>query len=70
MNPSAAEDPGSPMAGMPVLEVWKARNVVGLQGVDDNRLRGRAEPLSSRTTARCSSVTPRTACVEDIINAL
>jgi NAD/NADP transhydrogenase beta subunit len=28
------------MAGMPVLEVWKASNVVGLRGVDDNRLPG------------------------------
>jgi H+-translocating NAD(P) transhydrogenase subunit beta len=27
VNPSA-EEPGSPIAGMPVLEVWKARNVV------------------------------------------
>jgi NAD(P) transhydrogenase subunit beta len=40
VNPSAAEDPRSPMAGMPVLEVWKASNVVGLRGVDDNRLPG------------------------------
>ena len=28
VNPAAMEDPNSPIAGMPVLEVWKAQNVV------------------------------------------
>jgi NAD(P) transhydrogenase subunit beta len=28
VNPAAAEDPQSPIAGMPVLEVWKARQVI------------------------------------------
>ena len=28
VNPAATENPSSPIAGMPVLEVWKASNVV------------------------------------------
>lgn len=43
VNPAAQEDPASPIAGMPVLEVWKARNSIvmkrsmasGYAGVDN-----------------------------------
>jgi H+-translocating NAD(P) transhydrogenase subunit beta len=31
VNPSALEDPGSPIAGMPVLEVWHAEQVIVLK---------------------------------------
>jgi NAD(P) transhydrogenase subunit beta len=43
VNPAAQDDPASPIAGMPVLEVWKARNSIvmkrsmasGYAGVDN-----------------------------------
>ncbi|WP_431843106.1 Re/Si-specific NAD(P)(+) transhydrogenase subunit beta [Calidifontibacter indicus] len=31
VNPAASDDPGSPIAGMPVLEVWHARDVIAFK---------------------------------------
>jgi len=28
VNPAAEDDPSSPIAGMPVIQVWNARNVI------------------------------------------
>ena len=44
VNPAATEDPGSPIAGMPVLKVWEAGQRRRLQAVDEHRLCRRAEP--------------------------
>jgi len=45
VNPSALEDPNSPMAGMPVLEVWKAQNTVVLKRSLSAGYAGVANPL-------------------------
>lgn len=45
VNPSALEDPDSPMAGMPVLEVWKARDTIVLKRSLSAGYAGVANPL-------------------------
>ena len=45
VNPAALEDPKSPIAGMPVLEVWKAQNVVAFKRSMNTGYAGVQNPL-------------------------
>jgi NAD(P) transhydrogenase subunit beta len=45
VNPAAMEDPSSPIAGMPVLEVWKAQNVIGFKRSMNTGYAGVQNPL-------------------------
>ena len=48
VNPAAAEDPGSPIAGMPVLRVWEAHNVIVFKRSMASGYAGVANPLFYR----------------------
>jgi len=48
VNPAASEDPTSPIAGMPVLEVWKARDVVVFKRSMNTGYAGVQNPLFFR----------------------
>ncbi|MCH9690564.1 MAG: Re/Si-specific NAD(P)(+) transhydrogenase subunit beta [Gammaproteobacteria bacterium] len=52
VNPDAVEKPGSPIAGMPVLEVWKAGRVVVLKRSMASGYAGVANPLFYKENTR------------------
>ncbi|MGH1524513.1 Re/Si-specific NAD(P)(+) transhydrogenase subunit beta [Leifsonia sp. L25] len=52
VNPAAAEDPGSPIAGMPVLRVWEARQVIVFKRSMAAGYAGVPNPLFYRENAR------------------
>jgi NAD(P) transhydrogenase subunit beta len=51
VNPAAAEDPTSPIAGMPVLRVWDAENVVVFKRSMASGYAGVQNPLFYRENA-------------------
>ena len=60
VNPAAADDPSSPIAGMPVLTVWDADDVIVFKRSMATGYAGVQNPLFFRDNTRCSSATPRT----------
>jgi NAD(P) transhydrogenase subunit beta len=68
VNPSAAEDPSSPIAGMPVLRVWEAENVVVFKRSMAAGYAGVQNPLFFRDNSQMLFGDAKQ-CVEDILRA-
>ncbi|WP_329129155.1 Re/Si-specific NAD(P)(+) transhydrogenase subunit beta [Streptomyces sp. NBC_01476] len=69
VNPAAMEDPGSPIAGMPVLRVWEAEQVIVFKRSMASGYAGVQNPLFFRENTRMLFGDARQS-VEDILRAL
>jgi NAD(P) transhydrogenase subunit beta len=69
VNPAAEDDPTSPIAGMPVLKVWDARNVIIFKRSMASGYAGVQNPLFFRENAAMLFGDAKDR-VEDIIRAL
>src|SRR4051794_32137497 len=69
VNPAATEDPGSPIAGMPVLKVWEAERVVVFKRSMNTGYAGVQNPLFFRDNSRMLFGDARER-VEDILREL
>ena len=69
VNPAATDDPGSPIAGMPVLKVWEAERVVVFKRSMSTGYAGVQNPLFFRDNSRMLFGDARER-VEDILKAL
>ncbi|MGW4024693.1 Re/Si-specific NAD(P)(+) transhydrogenase subunit beta [Streptomyces sp. NPDC005009] len=69
VNPSAAEDPDSPIAGMPVLRVWEAGNVVVFKRSMAAGYAGVQNPLFFRENSQMLFGDAKTR-VDEIVGAL
>lgn len=69
VNPAAQEEPGSPIAGMPVLEVWHARDVVVFKRSMATGYAGVQNPLFFKENSRMLFGDAK-AKVEEIVRAL
>jgi NAD(P) transhydrogenase subunit beta len=69
VNPAATEDPASPIAGMPVLKVWEARDVVVFKRSMNTGYAGVQNPLFFRENSQMLFGDARER-VEDILKAL
>ena len=69
VNPAAMDDPGSPIAGMPVLHVWEAHNVVIFKRSMASGYAGVQNPLFFRENSAMLFGDAK-ARVEDLLKAL